>query len=237
MLRTTRVACFAAEAVENGFSVSGDDPAPCSAEAREDVLPLLESAIYRALPSWHEQQVLLHAACVRRGHTTVLLLGRSGAGKCSLALTAVRNGFEYFSDELTVTDGQRVWGVPRAIQFEPIVDGGRPPPWAGDVDLEHYRLRLSDGQPATLPFWLPPADSVPTAVAATDTLRVYAVERGSATRLEPCSPIEALALLHEAAFRPPALDLGHLVRPGHCGRLSWRDPQSAIDLLLEQLEG
>jgi hypothetical protein len=237
MLPTTRIARFAAEALEHGFSVTSEGQESSRAELREDVLPLLESAIYRALPAWHDQHVLLHAACLRRGQTTVLLLGRSGAGKSSLALTAVRRGFEYFSDELTVTEGQRVWGVPRAIQFEPIADGGKPPPWAREVDLERYRLRLSDGRQGMLPFWLPPAETIPTAPAVADKVCVYAVERGPATRLEPCSPVEALASLHEAAFRAPWLDLGRLVRSGHCGRLRWCEPESAIDLLIEQLEG
>jgi hypothetical protein len=233
---TTCALRFTAEACGDGFSITGDDQVLCNPELREDVLPLLESAIYRAIPAWHDLQVLLHAACVRRGPTSLLLLGRSGAGKSSLALAAVRRGFEYYSDEITITDGMRVWGVPRAIQFEPIADGGQPPPWAPEVDLQHYHLRLPGGRRATLPFWLPPADQIPTAPAAANQLCVYAVERGPATLLEPCSPIEALALLHEAAFRPPSLDLGRLVRPGRCGRLSWRDPESAIDLLLEGLE-
>ena len=102
------------------------------AEQPPDVLPLLEAAIYRSLYAQRAPRVLLHAAClVLPGcDEPLVLVGPSGAGKSSLALAALERGYRYFTDELTVTDGERLWGVPRAVQFEPITRV-RPPATAG----------------------------------------------------------------------------------------------------------
>src|SRR5262245_18578785 len=104
LLAPARSARFAALASAGGYAVRGLAGAVRAVELREDVLPLLERELYAAMADWHAARVVLHAACVARGERAVLLMGRSGAGKSSLALEAVRRGFQYFSDELTVTD-------------------------------------------------------------------------------------------------------------------------------------
>ena len=234
LLPTTRVARFEAVADGECYVVRAEQQS-LRVERREDVLPVLESALYRALPGWHAGRLLLHAACVRSAGQVVLLVGRSGAGKSSLALAAVRRGFDYFSDELTVVDGGRVWGVPRALQFEPVLDAGQLAPWLLGLELAAYRLRLDGERRGCLPLWLPPARQVPDTPAPARGLHVYAIERAARSELAPCSALEALAVLHEAAFAPPQHDLGALLRQGGMGRLRWHEPDAAIDLLEERL--
>ncbi len=218
-----------------GYAVTGPDGRRSPCERREDALPLLESALYAALPQWHAGLVQLHAACLCRGQTSVLLLGRSGAGKSSLALAALRRGYAYFGDELALTDGTRLWGVPRAIQFSPVGAQDAPPPWARDADLSHYRMRLPGDRPGAVPLVCPRPEQIPAQAVTAAGTHVYAIARGTPARLQACSPLQALALLHEAAFSAPGLSLGALVGAGRCGRLTWDEPERGLDLLDAEL--
>ena len=230
LLPPARTARFEARAEAGGYLVRGEG-AERLVDLREDVLPVVEGALYAALPAWHEGRALLHAACVRRGASALVLAGRSGAGKSSLALEALRRGFDYFSDELTVSDGARLWGVPRAVQFEP-TDGTRPlPAWLHDVTLEPYRLRLHSGALGRLPLHVPLPGRFAREPVAARFARVVAIERAATTDLRPLDPLSALSLLHEAAFRPPQVDLGALTGAGRAAFLRWHEPGAAIDAL------
>lgn len=230
LLPPVRTARFEARADAGRYLVRGEGTER-SVELREDVLPVVEGALYAALPGWHEGRALLHAACVQRGAIALVLAGRSGAGKSSLALEALRRGFDYFSDELTVTDGARLWGVPRAVQFEP-TDGARAlPPWLRDVSLEPYRLRLHGGALGRLPLHVPPPARIAREPVAARSARIVAIERGATTDLRPLEPLPALSLLHEAAFRAPPVDLGALIGRGRAALLRWHEPGPALDAL------
>jgi hypothetical protein len=57
----------------------------------------------------------LHAACITRGETALLLTGRSGAGKSTLAFAAARSGFRVLSEDYVNVQMEprlRVWGMP-----------------------------------------------------------------------------------------------------------------------------
>jgi len=62
----------------------------------------------------------IHAAAVMIGETAVLLAGRSGSGKSSLALAAQRQGLEVLSEDTTyvqLAPRHTVWGWPGAIHL------------------------------------------------------------------------------------------------------------------------
>ena len=64
----------------------------------------------------------IHAAAVMIGETAVLLAGRSGSGKSSLALAAQRQGLEVLSEDTCFVQLQprlSVWGWPGAIHLDP----------------------------------------------------------------------------------------------------------------------
>jgi hypothetical protein len=230
LLAPVRTERFEAVALGSGYAVRGGGTAR-EVALREDVLPVLEAVIYEAIPGWHRERVLLHAACVQRGGAALLLIGRSGAGKSSLALEALRRGFVYFSDELSVTDGERLWGIPRAVQFEP-TDGERAlPPWLTGVSVQRYRLRLAGGQLGGLPLFVPAKEQVACAPVAALTARVVAIERAEVSGLVAMPALEALAALHEAAFRPPRLGLGKLLADGRAAHLRWHEPGAGLEAL------
>lgn len=57
----------------------------------------------------------LHAACITRGDTALLLAGPSGSGKSTLAFTAARAGYGVLTDDhvnIQLRPRLRVWGMP-----------------------------------------------------------------------------------------------------------------------------
>jgi len=231
LIATTDEAVFTVSSDADRFAVEGPGGIRGGVEAR-DVLPVLESALYAAMQTWHHGLLALHAAGVVAGETTWLLLGRSGAGKSSLARAAVQRGLSYFSDEIVLCDGRALWGVPRAVQFAPLADGAAPPPWLGSVDVASYRLRVSQDREGCMPLWLPPRVQLAAAPRPVAGARVIALERAERNELTPLSALELLAAIHEGAYRPPAFDLGCLLHGAGSGRLRWSDPAGALAALL-----
>ena len=64
--------------------------------------------------------ILLHAAAVARGERSLLLAGKTGAGKTTLATWLVRRGFDYLTDELVWVDasGTRLRGFARPLHLK-----------------------------------------------------------------------------------------------------------------------
>jgi len=208
------------------------------AEQPADVVPLIESALYKALHRQQADRALLHAACVviPGCDESLVLVGPSGSGKSSLALAAVERGYRYLTDELTVTDGTRLWGVPRAIQFEPVHASHALPPRLAASDLGLYAVRLGgmgDQLEAlgAVPVRVPVAHELVMTPLPVKAARIVRIERGTTSKCETLSALAALSELHEASFVPPAFSLGAMVGRGRAFRLVWRDPTEGLALL------
>jgi len=208
------------------------------AEQAADVVPLIEAALYRALYADLGGRVLLHAACVVMPgcDEPLVLVGPSGAGKSSLALAAIERGYRYFTDELTVTDGTLLWGVSRAVQFEPVHASQALPPRLAASDLGLYALRLGGTGDqleslGAVPVRVPSPHERAMMPLRARTARVIRIDRGTANICQPLSALEALGELHEASFGQPELSLGALVGRGRAFHLTWRDPTEGLALL------
>jgi hypothetical protein len=200
-----------------------------------DVVPYLEQVCYsRMHETTPEHALFLHGAMVVNAGRPLLLLGPSGSGKSTLSLCAVRTGLTYATDEFIATDGESVWGVPRAIQFDVVSEGSGLPPWLAGVDENEYRLRRHSGSPGVVPLWSPPRQRL-APVCAVARATVVAIERAEIDHVETCAPIESMRVLHEAAYARPRLDLGAFVSAKRGVRLSWADPRAALGLLLTLL--
>jgi len=81
----------------------------------------IEGLVYALLDTQHV--VAVHAACVVKDGHGVLLVGRSGAGKSSLAYACARRGWTYVSDDATCLvrrrPGRQVLGNPHCFRFRP----------------------------------------------------------------------------------------------------------------------
>lgn len=236
----TRVAHIEVGSLEGdrACSIVLDDELVAVAEQPPDVLPLIEAALYRALYAQRGPRVILHAACVVLPgcDEPLVLVGPSGAGKSSLALAALERGYRYFTDELTVTDGAQVWGVARAVQFEPVHASQALPPRLAASDLGLYALRLGgDGDRiealGAVPVRVPAAHELMRSPLPSRVARVVRIERARTTVCEPIDALDALAELHEASFGAPSLSLGTFVGRGRAFRLSWREPAEGLSRL------
>jgi hypothetical protein len=160
-------------------------------------------------------------------------MGPSGSGKSSLTLAAVQRGHAYLTDELTVTDGELVWGVPRAIQFEPVRSSDVLPARLALSDRALYPLRLTDDESAqdglgAVPVRALSAHELATGPCLASSAYVIRLARGTTCTAEPLSPLDALAELHEASFVRPSIALGALVGASRGYRLTWDDPAEAV---------
>lgn len=167
----------------------------------------------------------VHAAAVMIGDTAVLLAGRSGAGKSSLALAAQRQGLDVLSEDTTYVqlDPQlRVWGWPGAIHLHP-TDAP-----AGDFPQRNRGGRLKTAVPRR--FGASHADrAAPVFIAPGRELRLDRVDAGSLpSELPPLEPGFAL-------LRPEIEEaLDALARNG-AWRLSLNEhPDEAVALLRER---
>jgi hypothetical protein len=61
---------------------------------------------------------VLHAAALRRGQHRVLLIGRKGAGKTTLALRLVQTGYEFEGDEHVFIEPDGITARPRACRVK-----------------------------------------------------------------------------------------------------------------------
>ncbi len=81
----------------------------------------LEAMVYTLLDTQH--LVALHAACLAKHGRGFLFVGRSGAGKSSLAYACMRRGWTYISDDasslLRRRSGRTVVGNPYSFRFRP----------------------------------------------------------------------------------------------------------------------
>lgn len=203
-----------------------------------DTTSTLEGVLYQVLR--HDlgaRFALLHAAGVVVGDRTVVMSGRSGSGKSSLALAALADGAGYLSDELLVTDGTRVHGLGRAIQFDAVRADREPvlPAWLEDVERGQYFFRGEDGETLTVP--LVPASSAERADMPLLASRAHVVDLVPSDRDEllPSEPVRALARLCEAMHEGGRLSVGDLVGVGRTWTLRWSDPAEAWALLHEAL--
>ena len=196
----------------------------------EDLVAGFEDRLYRAALAQHEGRFgVFHAAALVSDGATVVFSGPSGAGKSSLALAAVRRGWKYFSDEFVVTDGQRVWGWPRAIRFDPTEPGAPCPDYLVDLDTDQDAVESS--QDLAPPYYAVNGNAVQHAACSAREVRFVSVERGTDTTLSPVPASVGLKYWTEAAFFEPTMSLGALVGEGRTWRASWRHPEELIDLI------
>lgn len=224
-------------ATNHGYDLVRPDFETEHTDAEDRVAPLVEAALYRSLPRWHASETLIHAATIVRNQRPVLLLGDSGTGKSSIALEGVRAGWQYVTDELTITDGNTVRGITRTIQFDPVPVGSMLPERLRDLDVSSYRVRFDDGVERVQPLYpWHKLDVAAQPVTVAGAVVVVLAGAGQRTSLEPIAPVEALAELHAQTRGTRTGPFGRLLGSRRAFRLRWREPREGFGEMAQALE-
>ena len=205
----------------------GNDP--------NELVNAFELVLHRWLLRNHRNRFgVFHASAVTNGRSTIVFSGPSGAGKSTLALSAVRNGYRYYTDEFVITDGQNLWGWPRAIRFDAITSDSICPAYLSSLQRES--VWCTESQDAYVPYYPPSVEECASQPAKAEDVHFVHIERGESNTLRAMNTTEALKHLSEAAFFEPPVNLGALVGPKRvwCGQ--WTEPASFIELLNNMLE-
>ncbi len=170
-------------------------------------------------------RVPVHAACIVIGETAILLAGRSGCGKSSLALAAQRQGLPVLSEDTTYVELEqrlRIRGWPGAIHLN-----------LADAPEGEFPQRRRGGRTKAAVSRIP---AMPFAERAV----LVAIEPGRKLELER---VEADRLLAQLPAAEPGFDLlapqvekaMAAVAEGGAWRLTLNDsPGDAVSLLREQ---
>lgn len=211
---------------------------PDHIDAEDRVAPLVEATMYRSIASWHAHETLLHAATIVRRQHPVLLLGDSGTGKSSLALEAVRAGWQYVTDELTLTDGTIVRGFTRTIQFDPVPVETALPERLDGLDVSSYRVTRDDGVEQMQPlFPWEKLDVAKEPIPVMNAIVIVLAGTGERTSLEPIAAVEALAALHAQIRGTRTGPFGRLLGTGRVFRLRWREPSEGFGKIARVVDG
>lgn len=185
-------------------------------------------------------EVALHAACLARNDETILLCGAPGAGKSTLTLALLRNGFEYLGDDVTFIDEH---GEVRALPFPLTLKEGSWP-IVPHLDVEPDKLPTWDRADGLRVKYLPTQS--PNQHERRPVRAIVSLLRGQAGEpsIQPRPKLDQLrALLAEgyAASGKASSDafagLVELVNSAACAELRYSDAQHAAQVLRDWYDG
>ncbi len=202
------------------------------ARSASDALPQTDRVIYEALASAAaDGRALLHAATLHGVEAGYLIIGASGAGKSSLSHAGIARGYLYGGDEIAVCDGARIWGIPRAVLYDPTFEGDPVPDWIEGADLASYRFLHAEGRPCALPLRSPASAQIRTEPRPTAQMHVVLSRRAERTALTSAEPLEVLDALYRDRWGDARIAAPDLVERGRVWKLDWRHPDEAWDAL------
>ncbi|MFO0695328.1 MAG: hypothetical protein U0230_17325 [Polyangiales bacterium] len=206
--------------------------------ADASLLPTLELVLYDAFVAHlSHRTTILHAGGVVLDGRLLVFVGESGGGKSSHVLEALRAGATYLTDELLLTDGRSVWGIPRAIQFDLVPAGSPLIARLSDLDVTSYRCVDVEGRDVALPIFHVPEGRIERSRLPLRDAFVFLVRPGADESLVPVPPALALARVLAVANHVPVHDVGALVGEGRTFELRWSDPRSSLARVRAHLAG
>jgi hypothetical protein len=175
----------------------------------------------------------VHAAVLARDSSALLLVGKSGTGKTTLALELVGRGWDYLSDDLAAIDrtSRQVLPFPKPLKIEDaalwqtLAPSWSPPSWLPQPEREFMvpaavvSDRLLDDVPVRTVAFLEPSATASIVELDGDSAMTAARDRIRASDPEA---IEVVRSVFESAA---------------VFRLSYRDPESATEVLEQVFAG
>lgn len=161
-----------------------------------ELATVLKDQLLTEVLDYGSYELALHAAAVAARDRMMLLCGEPGAGKTTLTMALIHDGFRYGGDDVALLDGEgRVTGLP----FAPAVKAG-----AWSVLDKYYPLlrsapifRRPDGKRVRYPS---PAKFVPPGPIGVGWVVMLRRARSGETALERLTPPEALRGLLSGSF-------------------------------------
>ena len=147
----------------------------------------------------------------------------------------MQGGYGYGGDEVAFTDGRSVWGMPRAILFEPTLVGNTLPEIAKDADRSSYTFPNFRSEPCFVPLCVAPTGQVRGDPAPIERTHVVLLEHGDSPLLERASTLDILVKLHQESQGSLGENLAEALLPSHCWRLRWQDLDWAWDTVAREL--
>ncbi len=160
-----------------------------------ELAPSIKAYITEQIVKSSAPNVVFHAACLVRANKCILISGRPGAGKTTLALRLAESGFEYSADDIVLIapDGSAT-GVP----FAPAVKSG-----AWEI-VKQFRPDLGDAFTHRRPDGKRVRYLSPTHIAPPGRYPVGCIifiKRASGpTKLQPLAPVEAMRRLMAGSY-------------------------------------
>lgn len=199
-----------------------------------DVVPRLERCWLESVLARHPGATFLHGGGVVFGERLHVFVGESGAGKSSFTRELLRRGGTYLSDDMLLLESNRVRGLGRSVQFDPIPDGDPVPHYLLDCDVDSYRIGDPSRKGARVPLWTVDHAARAEFSLSNNEVVVVHLRQASSPRLVRVDALRRLSVLHAAALdtsRPYDGCLGW----GPTFELEWAEPERELATLLDEL--
>lgn len=188
-----------------------------------------------------DTHIVLHSSILSKGGHTLLIPGRSGAGKSTMTMEMINRGFKYLSEEMAAVNlsSCKVSGMPLAIRLK------KSSPFS---KLKNYKLgsvescecfSVLENRKEIITYVVPNDKHVLKGEVSSHGSSIIFIkfEEGGETALKPLKAVDALKRLLELTFNldaiwPTALHTASkLVSNCDCYELRVGDPEKSFSLI------
>ena len=207
----------------------------------DDIIPSIKAYLTEQVVTQSAHDIAFHAACVICGTKALLLSGRPGAGKTTLAMHLAQRGFEYCADDVVLI---RPDGSMTGVPFAPTIKSGA---WGilkkSRPDLEGIAVhRRRDGKRVK---YLPVLSMVQNgSVIPVGWIMFIKRRSGGAAKLTPLTRLDALKRLIKSSFLPGGrmshaalISIKHAIGHADSFELSYSNVKDANEIILTVCNG